>query len=217
MTRRNSTLSSRVGSPRASAPAPRIALPDFPADLTVKPGKLQKGTNQDAIGHGKIQIHTDNYLCSCFLRACDARNGCLIHRLAPHGSEPVLIDLAGQASQGRTINQEQWRKEQGRVMGTRTQEQAMPALVASIASGNGCHRHPGFPRSQVCIACPFLGKAKGTLLNVIDLSVNPRSLCTCGRFLRDQTYTIHRCVPVVMAKKPQITAIYNNYNITIIP
>src|SRR5271157_6238676 len=56
MTRRNSTLSSRVGSPRASAPAPRIALPDFPADLTVKPGKLQKGTNQDAIGHGKIQI-----------------------------------------------------------------------------------------------------------------------------------------------------------------
>src|SRR5208282_5564629 len=61
------------------------------------------------------------------------------------------------------------------------------------------------------------GSGKGTLVNVIALSVNPRGLCTCGRFLRDKTYTIHRCVLVVMAKKPQITAIYNNYNINIIP
>src|SRR5271157_2869302 len=59
------------------------------------------------------------------------------------------------------------------------------------------------------------GDAKGTLVNVIDLSVNPRCLCTCGRFLRDQTYAIHRCAHVVMAKKPQITAIYNNDKINI--
>src|SRR5208337_1239914 len=43
MTRRNRALSSGARSPRASAPAPRIALPDYPADLTVKPGKLLSG------------------------------------------------------------------------------------------------------------------------------------------------------------------------------
>ncbi len=54
----------------------------------------------------------------------------------------------------------------------------MQALVASIAPGNGCHRHRGFPRSQVCIACPFLDRGKPNRIRYHLLTAFPSELAT---------------------------------------
>jgi hypothetical protein len=45
-------------------------------------------------------------------------------------------------------------------------------------------------------------KAKGTVLNGINLSVNQMRICTYGLFWLDRTYELYTCYSVVIAKKP---------------